>query len=101
MVKLYGDAEYAVHVTGRPDPADIHTCYVERHYATMRGSMRWYTRRTNGFSRKLENRVAMLAVRLFSYNFRAVAPEPAGGDAGDGREHYGLAAQDRGCGGAG
>ena len=64
VVKLYGDPEHAVHVTGRPDPDHINTCYIERHNLTIRASMRRYARRTIGFSRKLANHTANLA--LFS-----------------------------------
>ena len=68
VVKLYGDSDHAVHVTGKPDPDHINTCFVERHYLTMRMSMRRYTRRTTGFSRKLENHGAMLTLSMFDYN---------------------------------
>ena len=69
VVKLYGDPEHAVHVTGRPDPDHINTCYVERHYATMRSGMKRYARRSIGFSRKLLNHAAMLSVWMYAYNF--------------------------------
>lgn len=69
VVKLYGDPEHAVHVTGKPDPDHIHTCYVERHYLTMRTSIRRCQRRTICFSKKLENHAAMVALAMFYYNF--------------------------------
>ena len=69
VVKLYGDPDHAMHVVGRPDPDHINTCYVERHYATMRSGMKRYARRTIGFSRKLLNHAAMLSVWMYAYNF--------------------------------
>lgn len=69
VVKLYGDPDHAVHVTGRPDPDHINTCFVERHYATLRGSVKRYTRRTLAFSRKLENHAAQVALFMYAYNF--------------------------------
>ena len=69
VVKLYDDPDHAVHVVGRPDPAHINTCYVERHNATLRGSVKRYTRRTLAFSRKLENHAAQVALFMYAYNF--------------------------------
>ena len=69
IVKLYGDPEHVVHVSGKPEPGTINRCYVERLNLTLRMSMRRYMRQTNGFSRKLENHAAMVAVNLFAYNF--------------------------------
>ena len=69
VVKLYGDPDHAVHVVGRPDPDHINTCFVERHYATLRGSVKRYTRRTLAFSRKLENHAAQVALFMYAYNF--------------------------------
>lgn len=68
VMKLKGDSAHIVHVTGHPDPEHISTNFVERHYLTMRTSIRRYTRRTNCFSRKLENHGAMLALSMFDYN---------------------------------
>lgn len=69
VVKLYGDPDHAVHVTGRPDPDHINTCFVERHYAMLRGSVKRYTRKTLAFSRKLENHAAQVALFMYAYNF--------------------------------
>ena len=47
-------------VTGAPDPKHISTSYVERQNPTMRKSMRGFTRLTNGFSKKIENHMAVV-----------------------------------------
>ena len=59
-------------VTGDPDPKHISTSYVERQNLTMRMSMRRFTRLTNGFSKKLENHAAMVALYFMYYNFGRV-----------------------------
>lgn len=56
-------------ITGRPDPAHISTSYVERLNWSARTSMRRYTRLSNGFSRKIENHMAAVAINYFAYNF--------------------------------
>jgi IS1 family transposase len=56
-------------ITGRPDPAHISTSYVERQNWSVRTSMRRYTRLSNGFSRKIENHIAAVAINYFAYNF--------------------------------
>lgn len=55
-------------VTGDPDPKHISTSYVERQNWTVRTTMRRYTRLSNGFSRKIENHAAAVALNYFSYN---------------------------------
>lgn len=50
-----------------PDPKHISTSYVERQNRTMR--MRRFTRLTNGFSKKLENHIAAVSLRVMYYNF--------------------------------
>ena len=59
---------HVVHVSGRPDVSKISTSYVERNNLTMRMSMRRFTRLTNGFSKKLANHAAMVALNFFHYN---------------------------------
>jgi hypothetical protein len=56
-------------ITGAPDPAHINTSYVERQNLTMRMGMRRLTRLTNGFSKKFDNHVAMVALHFMHNNF--------------------------------
>jgi IS1 family transposase len=56
-------------ISGNPDPDHVSTSYVERHNWTMRTNMRRYTRLSNGFSRKIENHAAAVALNYFAYNF--------------------------------
>jgi IS1 family transposase len=57
-------------IKGQPNPEFISTSYVERQNLTMRMSMRRFTRLTNGFSKKLENHAAQVAIYVLDYNFR-------------------------------
>jgi IS1 family transposase len=54
---------------GKPDPTKISTSYVERQNLTMRMGMRRFTRLTNGFSKKIENHIAAVAIHFMHYNF--------------------------------
>jgi IS1 family transposase len=54
---------------GDPDPEKIGTSYVERQNLTMRMGMRRFTRLTNGFSKKLDNHMAAIALHFMHYNF--------------------------------
>lgn len=56
-------------IEGKPDPAHISTSFVERQNLTMRMSMRRFTRLTNGFSKKIENLTAAVALHFMHYNF--------------------------------
>lgn len=62
-----GDTETKV-VRGMPDPGKISTSYVERFNLTTRMQMRRFTRLTNGFSKKLENHKAAIALHIAHYN---------------------------------
>lgn len=56
-------------INGDPNPEHISTSYVERQNWTLRTNMRRYTRLSNGFSRKIENHAAAVALNYFAYNF--------------------------------
>jgi hypothetical protein len=56
-------------IMGNPDPKHISTSYVERQNLTMRMSMRRFTRLTNGFSKKIQNHQAAIALHFMHYNF--------------------------------
>lgn len=56
-------------INGGPDPKRVSTSYVERQNWTVRTNMRRYTRLSNGFSRKLANHAATVALNYFAYNF--------------------------------
>lgn len=55
-------------ITGTPDKDRISTAYVERGNLTVRMSVRRMTRLTNGFSKKLENHKAAMALHFGHYN---------------------------------
>jgi IS1 family transposase len=56
-------------IAGAPDVAHISTSFIERQNLTMRMSMRRFTRLTNGFSKKIENHRAAVALHFARYNF--------------------------------
>ncbi len=47
----------------------INTSYVERQNLSVRMTNRRFTRLTNGFSKKMENHIAAVALGYFAYNF--------------------------------
>ena len=59
-------------VEGKPDAKHISTSYVERQNLTMRMHMRRFTRLTNGFSKKFESHVNMVALYTVFYNFTKI-----------------------------
>jgi len=59
-------------ITGDPDPAHISTSYAERAHLTMRMGMRRFTRLTNGFSKKVDNHKAAVALHFMHYNFARI-----------------------------
>lgn len=56
-------------IKGTPSRRHISTSFVERQNWTLRTNLRRYTRLSNGFSRKLENHSAAVALQYFVYNF--------------------------------
>ncbi len=56
-------------IKGNPNPKHISTSYVERQNLTMRMAMRRFTSLTNGFSKKLANHEAAVALHFMHYNF--------------------------------
>lgn len=58
-----------IKVEGDPDINKVSTSYVERQNLTMRMHMRRFTRLTNGFSKKVANHEASIALHFMYYNF--------------------------------
>jgi len=71
--KRYSPAKYVASeqkiIKGNPNRRKISTSYVERQNLTMRMCMRRFTRLTNGFSKKLANHIAAVALDSMYYNF--------------------------------
>jgi IS1 family transposase len=62
-------SERKIVVEGQPDLGKISTSYVERQNLTMRMGMRRFTRLTNGFSKKVENHGAAIAIHFMYMNY--------------------------------
>lgn len=56
-------------ISGEPDEDRISTSLVERQNLTMRTFIRRFTRRTNGFSKKLDNHMHAVALHVMCYNY--------------------------------
>ena len=56
-------------VIGEPDPQFINTSYVERANLSMRMGMRRFTRKTNGFSKSVDNHEHSVALYFLYHNF--------------------------------
>jgi len=59
-------------IVGNPIKKRISTSHIERQNLTMRMQMRRFTRLTNGYSKKLENLKAAVALHFFHYNFMRI-----------------------------
>ncbi|MGD0262492.1 MAG: IS1 family transposase [Verrucomicrobiota bacterium] len=64
--------ERKIRVQGNPDKKYVSTSIVERQNLTMRTGMRRFTRLTNGFSKKVANHRAAIALHYFYYNFARI-----------------------------
>lgn len=72
LQKIYAADELelkAERIMGEPDVDLISTSIVERQNLTMRMSIRRFTRRTNAFSKKIENHAYAVALHFMHYNF--------------------------------
>lgn len=64
----YTGAERIV-IEGNPDKRYISTSHIERQNLTMRMHMRRFTRKTNAFSKKMDNHCYAIALHFVYYNF--------------------------------
>jgi IS1 family transposase len=83
LVKIYGASAEAekryspaecvgarkLPVSGHPDRKHVSTSFAERQNLSMRMGMRWFTRLTNAFSKKVENHGHAIAIYFMRYNF--------------------------------
>ena len=72
LSKIYASDDLALNVEnvmGSPNIEKVSTSGVERQNLTMRMSMRRFTRRTNGFSKKIINHAHAVALHFLHYNF--------------------------------
>ena len=56
-------------ITGSPSERHISTSFVERQNLTMRMGIRRFTRKTNAFSKKIENHMYSISLHFMYYNF--------------------------------
>ncbi len=56
-------------VSGNPNTKKLTTAHVERQNLTMRMNIRRFGRRTNAFSKKMENHCHAIALHFMHYNF--------------------------------
>lgn len=56
-------------IIGNPNSKHISTSFVERQNLTMRMGIRRFTRKTNAFSKKLENHMYAISLHFMYYNF--------------------------------
>lgn len=59
-------------ITGKPDPKHISTSLIERQNLTIRMSNRRFTRKTNAFSKKIENHSYAMALHYMYYIYSLV-----------------------------
>lgn len=74
LVKLYDGKQHYIGaekniISGNPKIEYISTSLVERQNLTMRMSIRRFTRKTNAFSKKIDNHAAAVAMHFMYYNF--------------------------------
>jgi IS1 family transposase len=77
IVEADGKKSLSIHhrkVTGNPDMEKLSTSYIERQNLTMRTQMKRFTRRTNAFSKKIENLRYAVALHFMYYNFCRAHP---------------------------
>jgi IS1 family transposase len=74
--KKYSPSRYTgakrITISGNPSRGKISTSAAERNNLTMRMSMRRFTRLTNGFSKKVANLEAAVALHFMYYNFARI-----------------------------
>lgn len=72
IVDAHGKKELSIRrrkVTGNPDMSKLSTSFVERQNLTMRTQIKRFTRKTNAFSKKVENLKYAVSLHFMYYNF--------------------------------